>query len=141
MLSLGIVMALQDAEFGAYGETLWWNTSPVMDSGAVTDSNGIWVNSLPVSVSGDTYTDNVTISTRYADVLEQAKVINKLLYWVANDLRNVCKLSCNPILDMELPIVSVKPLNGASYDAVDSEGHWVISISFSVAYKLPKPVE
>lgn len=141
MLSLGIIMALQDAGFGTYGDELWWNTSPVLDSGAVTDSNGIWVNSLPVSVSGDTYTDNVTISTRYSDVLEQAKVLNKLLHWVSDDLRKACKLSCNPILDMELPIVSVKPLNGASYDAVDSEGHWVISIGFNVAYKLPETVK
>lgn len=140
MISLAIMLALQDANFGTYGETLWWNRSPVMATGDVSARQGIWVNALPSSASADTYTDQVSVTTRFTDPIKQTLTMARLLRWV-EDANSICKLSCEPIIhNFTLDIVDISRISGASYDAVDSEGRWVESLVFNCTYKLPQTI-
>ena len=44
MIDLAMCMTLQNEGFGTYGKTLFFGTSPVLDTGSVTNAEGIWVN-------------------------------------------------------------------------------------------------
>ena len=46
MIDLAMCMTLQNEGFGTYGKTLFFGTSPVLDTGSVTNAEGIWVNAL-----------------------------------------------------------------------------------------------
>lgn len=140
MISLAIMHALQDNGFGTYGENLWWNSSPVMDTGVVSANEGIWVNSLPSSVSGDMYTDTVTVSTRYTDPRVQTLTMLRLTRWLEDTAPKICQLSCAPTLPITFTNVDIRRLTAASLDAVDNEGRWVESLQFIVAYKLPRDI-
>ena len=65
MIDLAMCMTLQNEGFGTYGKTLFFGTSPVLDTGSVTNAEGIWVNANTVGINGDLYTDQLTISSRY----------------------------------------------------------------------------
>lgn len=138
MIDLAVLLAMQDAGFGQYGETLWWNQSPVMQDGTVSYNEGAWVNSATVSVNGDRYTDTITITTRFGDVIKQALYLLHLMTWVNNGLINACSLSCKPLADLTFEQVQVRKATAIDFDAIDGEGRWVKSIRFDVSYKLPK---
>lgn len=137
MISLAIMLALQDAGFGTYGETLFWNESPVMAQGNVSGIEGMWVNSLPSSVAADTYHDTITVSIRYRDPLQQTVMVARLLRWLEDNADQTCNLSCTPLIDCSLEIVKITRLTGATFEAVDAEGRWIQSITFDAIYKLP----
>jgi hypothetical protein len=56
MIDLAMCMTLQNEGFGTYGKTLFFGTSPVLDTGSVTNAEGIWVNANTVDINGDLYT-------------------------------------------------------------------------------------
>ena len=137
MLGLAIALSLQEQGFGTYGEDIFWNKSPVLGSGAVSSTNGLWVNSLPVSVSGDLYTDNVTVSTRFSDPLKQGMFMLQLLNLFRTQWVSTCELSTKPIGEVTFTNVDIQRGASVSLEAVDNEGKWVQAISFQVKYKLP----
>ncbi len=136
MIDLAVCMALQEAGYGVYGDTLFFGVSPVLDSGSVSSTFGLYVNSQTVDIQGDLYTDSITISSRYDDVLEQGLTMYKLLWWVNNDFRSSCSLSCEPISPLRFGHVRVYPCKGVDFDAIDGQGRWVKSLRFDVSYKL-----
>lgn len=119
-----------------------FGTSPVLDTGSVTNAEGIWVNANTVDINGDLYTDQLTVSSRYFDVIEQGKLMLRLLHFVNNRLHEYCRLTCNPIADIDFVSIRVHPATAIDMDAIDGEGRWVKSIRFNVDYKLsPETVE
>lgn len=142
MIDLAMAMALQNEGFGTYGKNLFFGTSPVLDTGSVTNAEGIWVNANTVDINGDLYTDQLTISSRYFDVIAQGYVMLRLLRFVNNRLHDYCRLRCKPIADIDYVSIRVHPATAIDMDAIDGEGRWVKSIRFNVDYKLdPATVE
>lgn len=136
MIDLAMCMTLQNEGFGTYGKTLFFGTSPVLDTGSVTNAEGIWVNANTVDVNGDLYTDQLTVSSRYFDVIEQGKLMLRLLRFINNRLHDYCQLTCDPIADIDFGSIRVHPATAIDMDAIDGEGRWVKSIRFNVDYKL-----
>lgn len=142
MIDLAMCVALQNEGFGTYGKNLFFGTSPVLDTGSVTNAEGIWVNANTVDINGDLYTDQLTISSRYFDVIAQGYRMLDLLQFVNNRLHEYCRLTCNPIADIDFVSIRVHPATAIDMDAIDGEGRWVKSIRFNVDYKLsPEPLE
>lgn len=142
MIDLAMAMALQNESFGTYGKDLFFGTSPVLDTGSVTNAEGIWVNANTVDISGDLYTDQITISSRHFNVIEQGRLMLRLLHFINNRLHEYCRLTCNPITDIDFVSIRVHPATAIDMDAIDGEGRWVKSIRFNVDYKLdPATVE
>lgn len=144
MIDLAMALALQSAGFGTYGRDIWFGTSPVLEDGSVTSNHGLWVNASTVSVQGDMYTDQITISSRYGDVIHQGIVMVNLLWWLNNILPKECMLSCTPLVELTYTSVRSHTATAVDMDAVDGEGRWVKSIRFNLDYKLPNglpPIE
>lgn len=142
MIDLAMAMALQNEDFGTYGKDLFFGTSPVLDTGSVTNAEGIWVNANTVDINGDLYTDQITISSRHFDVIEQGRLMLRLLHFVNNRFHDYCRLTCSPITDIDFVSIRVHPATAIDMDAIDGEGRWVKSIRFNVDYKLdPAKVE
>lgn len=138
MIDLGIALLLDQAGYGEYGKTIFWNVSPVFGSGEVSTQYGIWVNSQPIGVNGDMYTDTVTIATRYNDPLKQGEIMVDLMKYARDSLKDVCAISLDPyVKGFTYENVDIKPPAGISFDAVDGEGRWVKSLHMDVSYKLP----
>lgn len=138
MIDLGIALLLDQAGYGEYGKTIFWNVSPVFGSGEVSTQYGIWVNSQPIGVNGDMYTDTVTIATRYNDPLKQGEILADLMKYARDSLKDVCAISLDPyVKGFTYKSVDIKPPAGISFDAVDGEGRWVKSLHMDVSYKLP----
>lgn len=138
MIDLGIALLLDQAGYGEYGKTIFWNISPVFGSGEVSTQYGIWVNSQPIGVNGDMYTDTVTIATRYNDPLKQGEIMADLMKYARDSLKDVCAISLDPyVKGFTYENVDIKPPAGISFDAVDGEGRWVKSLHMDVSYKLP----
>ena len=141
MIDLAIALALQNTGLGVLGETLFWNQSPVLSTGTVTSSEGAWVNAITVESNGDTYTDQVTVSTRFADTLAQGVWLMHAADYINNTLVSECGLSLTPLIDdCEFPIVKTGKSTSMSLDAVDNEGRFVKSIQFQIKYKYPSPL-
>ena len=142
MIDLAMCMTLQNEGFGTYGKTLFFGTSPVLDTGSVTNAEGIWVNANTGDSNGALSTEQLTISSRYLDVIAQGYRMLDLLQFVNNRLHDYCRLTCNPIADIDFLSIRVHPATAIDMDAIDGEGRWVKSIRFNVDYKLsPETVE
>lgn len=137
MIDSAIALQLDKDGFGTYGQTIFFGLSPIMDTGQVTQREGIYVNATTVSVTGDQYTDQITISTRFRDVLKQGRYLMRLLEWQRDTLCDTCELDCRPILDMSYRWVDIQPSTAVDMDAIDGEGRWIKAIRFTVSYKLP----
>ena len=137
MIELAVALDLAEHGFGTYGETIFVNESPILDTGAVSSKNGIWVTSTTVSNGNGHYIDQLTISTRFYDVIRQGEYLLKLMEYINTQLADQCTLSCQP----ESPIIynklTISPASSIDLDAVDSEGHYVKSIHFNITYPLP----
>lgn len=136
MIDLAICMALQAKNYGTYGKDLFFGTSPVLDTGTVTSQEGIWVNANTIDINGDLYTDQITISSRYNDVLAQGRLMLRLLHYINNDLPHYCTLTCQPITTINYASIRTHPATAIDLDAIDHEGHWVKSIRFQIDYKI-----
>lgn len=137
MLGLAIALSLAEQGFGEYGKDIFWNESPVLGSGSVSSHDGLWVNSLPADVSGDLYTDMVTISTRFQDPLRQGEFMLKLLNLFHTPWVSTCELTTEPISKVKFTNVDIDTSTSVALEAVDNEGKWVQTIQFQVKYKLP----
>jgi hypothetical protein len=138
MIDLAIAMAMQDAELGEYGETLFWNLAPTLDTFANDNDWGVWVNSTTQDSGLGTFTDVVTISTRFTDILQQGRYLLHLLKWIRDSLKHECKLSTAPVQPgVEFPVVEFSDGTSINLDTVDGEGRLVKSVGFAVTYKLP----
>lgn len=136
MIDLAICMTLQAENYGTYGQNLFFGTSPVLDTGTVTSQEGIWVNANTIDINGDLYTDQITVSSRYDDVLTQGRLMLRLLHYINNDLPHYCTLTCQPITDINYTSIRTHPATAIDLDAIDHEGRWVKSIRFQIDYKL-----
>ena len=75
-------------------------------------------------------------------MIEQGRLMLRLLHFVNNRLHEYCRLTCNPIADIDFVSIRVHPATAIDMDAIDGEGRWVKSIRFNVDYKLdPATVE
>ena len=137
MIGLAVALALADKGFGHYGENVFWNVSPVNAVGAVATNEGIWVSALPLSVTGDVLTTQVTVSTRFYDPIEQAKTLTRLMDWMMDEAPKLCSLSTAPVIDASIEIIDCHALTGSEFEAVDAEGRWVISVAMQVRHKRP----
>lgn len=141
MIDLAIALALQQGGFGTYGKEIRWNSSAVMGTGTVTGDSGLWVNSTPQDVTGDWYTDTVTISSRDRDPIRQGLTLLKLMNFLRGDWAQTCTLSTEPIVpDLTFTNVKITPPTSISIEAVDGEGRWVKAIQFIVKYKVPETI-
>lgn len=136
MLGLAVAQELERAGFGTYGETIYYGISPILADGTPTGSNCLWVNSNTVGVSGDLYTDTVTISTRFEDPFDQDKTLLKLCEWVRGN--QTCVLSCKPIADISFQHCEIQPPATVNFSAVDDNGRFIKELVFPVRYKLPE---
>lgn len=137
MIDLAIALALQDAGFGVYGETIFANRSPILDTGAVSSTDGIWVTATTISYNAGHYTDQVTISTRYYDAIQQGETLLRIMSWINSTLVDACSLSCEPESPIVFDHLDIHPASAIDLDAIDEEGRYVKSIHFNVTYPLP----
>lgn len=136
MIDLAVCMTLQNEGYGNYGQNLFFGTSPVLDTGTVTNQQGIWVNANTIDINGDLFTDQITISSRHEDVLTQGRLMLRLLNLINNTLPHRCRLTCQPITDITYESIRIHPATAIDLDAIDHEGRWVKSIRFQIDYKL-----
>lgn len=140
MLALAVIEALEQAGFGHYGETLWWDASPVLATGTVTAQEGIWVTATPGSVSDAfVYQTTIQVAARFLDTIRQGKVLLDLMAWVNSELSRRCELTVTlgqtqPIV---FPLTGVDPGQYPTLTAIDSEGRPVKQTTFTVHHKLP----
>lgn len=137
MIDLAIALALQDAGYGTYGETIFANRSPVLDTGAVSSKDGIWVTATTISYNAGHYTDQLTVSTRYYDAIQQGETLLRIMSWINSTLVDACNLSCEPESPIVFDHLDIHPASAIDLDAIDDEGRYVKSIHFSVTYPLP----
>lgn len=145
MIDLAIALALQDAGFGVYGDNIFANRSPILDTGAVSSKDGIWVTATTISyVAGHTisyvaghYTDQITISTRYYDAIQQGETLLRIMSWINSTLVDACSLSCEPESPIVFDHLDIHPASAIDLDAIDDEGRYVKSIHLTVTYPLP----
>lgn len=137
MIDLAIALALQDAGFGVYGENLFANRSPILDTGAVSSKDGIWVTSTTISYNAGHYTDQLTISTRYYDAIQQGETLLRIMSWINSTLVDACSLSCEPESPIVFDHLDIHPASAIDLDAIDDEGRYVKSIHLTVTYPLP----
>lgn len=137
MIDLAIALALQDAGFGVYGETIFANRSPILDTGAVSSKDGIWVTSTTISYNAGHYTDQITISTRYYDAIQQGETLLRIMSWINSTLVDACSLSCEPESPIVFDHLDIHPASAIDLDAIDDEGRYVKSIHLTVTYPLP----
>lgn len=136
MIDLAICMTLQNENYGIYGQNLFFGASPILDTGTVTNQQGIWVNANTININGDLYTDQITISSRYDDVLTQGRLMLRLLDFINNRLPHYNQLTCQPITNITYQSIRTHPATAIDLDAIDHEGHWVKSIRFQTDYKI-----
>lgn len=140
MLALAVIEAMEEAGFGRYGETLWWDASPVLATGTVTAQEGIWVTATPSSVSDAfVYQTAVQVSARFLDTIRQGRVLLDLMAWVNSDLAGRCELTVTlgqstPLI---FPLTGVDPCQYPTLTAIDGEGRPVKQTSFTIHHKLP----
>lgn len=137
MIDLAIALALQDAGFGTYGENLFANRSPILDTGAVSSKDGIWVTATTISYNAGHYTDQITISTRYYDAIQQGETLLRIMSWINSTLVDACSLSCEPESPIVFDHLDIHPASAIDLDAIDEEGRYVKSIRLNVTYPLP----
>ena len=137
MIDLAVALALQDAGFGTYGENLFANRSPILDTGAVSSKDGIWVTATTISYNAGHYTDQLTISTRYYDAIQQGETLLRIMSWINSTLVDACSLSCEPESPIVFDHLDIHPASAIDLDAIDDEGRYVKSIHFTVTYPLP----
>ena len=137
MIDLAVALALQDAGFGTYGETIFANRSPILDTGAVSSKDGIWVTATTISYNAGHYTDQLTISTRYYDAIQQGETLLRIMSWVNSTLVDACTLSCEPESPIVFDHLDIHPASAIDLDAIDEEGRYVKSIRLNVTYPLP----
>ena len=137
MIDLAVALALQDAGFGTYGENLFANRSPILDTGAVSSKDGIWVTATTISYNAGHYTDQLTISTRYYDAIQQGETLLRIMSWVNSTLVDACTLSCEPESPIVFDHLDIHPASAIDLDAIDDEGRYVKSIHLAVTYPLP----
>lgn len=137
MIDLAIALALQDAGFGTYGENLFANRSPILDTGAVSSKDGIWVTATTISYNAGHYTDQITISTRYYDAIQQGETLLRIMSWINSTLVDACSLSCEPESPIVYDHLDIHPASAIDLDAIDDEGRYVKSIHLTVTYPLP----
>lgn len=137
MIDLAIALALQDADFGVYGETIFANRSPVLDTGAVSSKDGIWVTATTISYNAGHYTDQLTVSTRYYDAIQQGETLLRIMSWINSTLVDACSLSCEPESPIVFDHLDIHPASAIDLDAIDDEGRYVKSIHLTVTYPLP----
>lgn len=137
MIDLAVALALQDAGYGTYGETIFANRSPILDTGAVSSKDGIWVTATTISYNAGHYTDQVTISTRYYDAIQQGETLLRIIAWINSTLVDACSLSCEPESPIVFDHLDIRQASSIDLDAIDDEGRYVKSIHFNVTYPLP----
>lgn len=137
MIDLAIALALQDAGFGTYGETIFANRSPILDTGAVSSKDGIWVTATTISYNAGHYTDQLTVSTRYYDAIQQGETLLRIMSWINSTLVDACSLSCEPESPIVFDHLDIHPASAIDLDAIDDEGRYVKSIHLTVTYPLP----
>lgn len=137
MIDLAIALALQDAGFGTYGENIFANRSPILDTGAVSSKDGIWVTATTISYGAGHYTDQITISTRYYDAIQQGETLLRIMSWINSTLVDACSLSCEPESPIVFDHLDIHPASAIDLDAIDNEGRYVKSIHLTVTYPLP----
>lgn len=137
MIELAVALDLAEHGFGTYGETIFVNESPILDTGAVSSKDGIWITSTTVSNSTGHYTDQLTVSTRSYDVIRQGEYLLKLMEYINTQLVDQCTLSCQPESPIVYEKLNISPASSIDLDAVDNEGHYVKSIHFTITYPLP----
>lgn len=137
MIDLAIALALQDAGYGTYGETIFANRSPILDTGAVSSKDGIWVTATTISYNAGHYTDQLTVSTRYYDAIQQGETLLRIMSWINSTLVDACSLSCEPESPIVFDHLDIHPASAIDLDAIDDEGRYVKSIHLTVTYPLP----
>ena len=137
MIDLAVALALQDAGFGTYGETIFANRSPILDTGAVSSKDGIWVTATTISYNAGHYTDQITISTRYYDAIQQGETLLRIMSWINSTLVDACSLSCEPESPIVFDHLDIHPASAIDLDAIDDEGRYVKSIHLTVTYPIP----
>ena len=137
MIDLAIALALQDAGFGVYGENIFANRSPILDTGAVSSKDGIWVTATTISYGAGHYTDQITISTRYYDAIQQGETLLRIMSWINSTLVDACSLSCEPESPIVFDHLDIHPASSIDLDAIDDEGRYVKSIHLTVTYPTP----
>ena len=137
MIDLAVALALQDAGFGTYGDNIFANRSPILDTGAVSSKDGIWVTATTISYNAGHYTDQITISTRYYDAIQQGETLLRIMSWINSTLVDACSLSCEPESPIVFDHLDIHPASAIDLDAIDDEGRYVKSIHLTVTYPLP----
>lgn len=142
MIGLAFAEELEAQGFGTYGETIWWNTSPVLNTGSVSQLEGLWVNTTPVEAgtNGSSYTDTITISTRYTDPIRQGVVLMRVTDFINTRLIKYCKLDLTIGVECDFPIIKVGTCTSGTLEAVDSEGRYVKQVTFDLTYRYPNPL-
>jgi len=137
MIDLAIALALQDAGYGVYGENIFANRSPILDTGAVSSKDGIWVTATTISYNAGHYTDQITISTRYYDAIQQGETLLRIMSWINSTLVDACSLSCEPESPIVFDHLDIHPASSIDLDAIDDGGRYVKSIHINITYPLP----
>lgn len=137
MIELAVALDLAEHGFGTYGGTIFVNESPILDTGAVSSKDGIWITSTTVNNGNGHYTDQLTVSTRFYDVTRQGEYLLKLMEYINTQLVDQCTLSCQPESPIVYEKLNISPASSIDLDAVDNEGHYVKSIHFTITYPLP----
>lgn len=144
MFGLGFAQRLELEGFGTYGESVFWNTSPLLGSGLVTSDYGLWVAENGVSdrssqFYGQLFTSEIVVSARYADPLQQALAVTRLVTFINTRFQDTCTLLVD-LGDYGQITLTVRGDMGLAalptLVAVDGEGLLVQETRFTVSYTI-----
>lgn len=142
MIDLAVANAIARELFPSeMGVKVHWGVSPIMGSGLVSDTFGVWVNSTGVRSDKGTVTAQIQVSTRLSSPEEQAGALVALRDWVRDELPR-CQLTATLRMPGEtnrttylIDVVSVGSAAAESLDAVDGSGRWIKSMAFELQFK------
>lgn len=142
MIALAFAEELERQGFGTYGENIWWDTSPVLNTGSVSELEGVWVYATPVETGlrGCWYRSTITVSTRFTDMVRQGHMLMLISDFVNRIFSKYCQLRLTIGVDCVFPILSVGECSSGTLEAVDSEGRLVKTLSFDIQYRYPDPM-
>lgn len=141
MLGLVFALHMEEQGFGVFGESLFWNTSPLLLGGGISSDFGWWVREEGVSTGEKkfigTYSSELVVSCRFSDQLEQGVEATRFVHYLNTTFKKQCRLAYRyEAYNLAVKLFDLGVAAVPSVVAVDTEGRLVQETRFAVTYGL-----